>query len=164
MKRPLPQWKGDAWFSPCRKYRYSLSREWDQWKPWVNFIMLNPSTADESKNDPTVERCQRRAVEMGFGHMEVTNIFALRSTDPAGLLKVDDPVGPKNDLWIRLIAKASDLVICAWGTDGKLYERGAHVLQLLRNLDIEPHCLKLSKDGHPCHPLYQPYSLQPQPM
>ena len=164
MKKPLPEWTGDAVFSPCKTYRYMLQRNWGVRRKAVNLLMLNPSTADEMKNDPTVHRCQQRAVDLGFGQLEVTNIFALRSTDPELLKKHPDPVGPDNDAAILDSAKVCDLVICAWGTDGKLYERGKHVLQLLRSNGIKPHCLKLSKDGHPCHPLYLPYSLQPQPM
>ncbi|MEH6402829.1 MAG: DUF1643 domain-containing protein, partial [Sneathiella sp.] len=82
-----------AEFSDCNKYRYSLWRRWDA-GPTVSFLMLNPSTADGSSNDPTVERCHRRAVAMGFGALEVINIFGFRATDPKDLKKAKDPVGP----------------------------------------------------------------------
>lgn len=83
-----------AAFSPCRRYRYRLWRTWGDAAPAV-FVMLNPSTADEIENDPTVERCERRARAMGFGGLRVANIFSLRSTDPTALYTSDDPVGPE---------------------------------------------------------------------
>jgi len=92
--------KTSATFSDCRTYRYSLTRRWGDGEIQT-WLMLNPSTADEVKNDPTVERCQRRAQQSGFGALEVVNIFALRSTDPSALY-VDgiDPIGPDNDQYI----------------------------------------------------------------
>jgi hypothetical protein len=77
-----PQAPGGATFSPCARYRYRLWRDWDATKPALTFVMLNPSTADEVTNDATIERCQRRAIEGGFGRLNVVNIFAYRSTDP----------------------------------------------------------------------------------
>ena len=74
-----------AVFSECKRYRYSLWRVWNPDLPVCMFLMLNPSTADETTNDPTVERCQRRAVQMGYGGLHVGNIFAWRSTDPTGI-------------------------------------------------------------------------------
>jgi hypothetical protein len=87
----------DATFSPCRKYRYTLTRTWVPDLPLINFVMLNPSTADEVVNDPTVERCERRARMWNCGGLIVTNIFAWRSTDPDELRRVADPVGPDKD-------------------------------------------------------------------
>ena len=93
--------KGDApsvaVYSECERYRYSLTRIWDQTGQRVMFVMLNPSTATEVQNDPTVERCERRARALGFGGFRVTNIFAWRDTDPRQMRAAADPVGPGND-------------------------------------------------------------------
>lgn len=150
-----------AVFSDCRKYRYRLWRTWGEAAPAV-FVMLNPSTADEVENDPTVERCERRARAMGFGGLHVANIFALRSTDPSALYNHDDPIGPDNDAAILESVAGAGLVICAWGAHGNLYQRGQKVLQLLRGAGIAPHYLKLNNDGTPKHPLYVGYDVKPQ--
>lgn len=153
-----------ASFSPDRRYRYRLTRVWDDSLPTVCFIMLNPSTADEVQNDPTIERCRRRASQMGFGGLVAVNIFALRSTDPARLYVEADPVGPENDAHIRDAATASGLVICGWGEHGSLLQRGATVLTLLRDAGVIPHALKMNLDGSPAHPLYIGYRVLPTPM
>lgn len=158
-------WGAD--FSACETYRYSLWREFNliggSVMRRVNFIMLNPSTADETKNDPTVERCMRRAITWGFDALDVTNLFALRSTDPIALRSHASPVGPGNDESILRVAKIAELVIVAWGQYGPLQHRAAVVLAMLREAGIALHALKVSKDGSPAHPLYLPYTLQPQP-
>jgi len=152
-----------ATFSECRNYRYQLWRVWDESKPAAVFLMLNPSTADDVDNDPTVERCQRRVHALGYGSLMVVNIFAFRSTDPMALYEQSDPVGPGNDEAILLATKAAGIVICGWGTDGSLRGRGKQVIELLRKNGITPHYLKLNKDGSPGHPLYIAYSVQPKP-
>ena len=86
-----------ARFSIDRRYRYALWRVWDHDENLYNFLLLNPSSADEATNDPTIERCERRARRWGFGGLIVTNLFALCATDPAGLRRVADPIGPEND-------------------------------------------------------------------
>ncbi|MHB1702544.1 MAG: DUF1643 domain-containing protein, partial [Acidobacteriaceae bacterium] len=128
-----------ATFSPCGKYRYTLWRTWDASKSSCLFLMLNPSTADEVDNDPTVERCQRRALAMGYGGLVVCNIFAYRSTDPDALYSLDDPVGPGNDAAILEQASRAALVVCGWGKHGALHGRGEAVLAMLRSADIKPH-------------------------
>lgn len=154
-----------AVFSKDRKYRYTLTRVWGD-GPMLNFIMLNPSIADENDNDPTVERCQRRAVAMGFGSLCVTNIFALVSTDPAGL-RCDDPVGPDNDKALRDMAKAAGMVVCAWGVHGRYLNRSLWVEAMLRGEGVALHHLGMTKSPRksqprqPRHPLYIPYSQQP---
>lgn len=153
--------RGGACFSNCRNYRYQLWRTWSKEPPAV-FIMLNPSTADEVDNDPTVERCERRARSMGFGGLRVANIFALRSTDPQALYQHIDPVGPTNDRHIITSVQGAGIVICAWGSHGKLNGRGEAVLTLLRSCGITPHYLKLNGDGTPKHPLYVSYAVKPQ--
>lgn len=152
-----------AEFSPCTLYRYKLWRIWDTSLPPAVFVMLNPSTADEIDNDPTVERCERRARSMGFGGLRVANIFALRSTYPEALYETSDPVGTENDLAIRESIADAGLVVCAWGGHGKLNGRGEAVLKLIREAGHMPHYLKLNKDGTPKHPLYVGYAQPPVP-
>ena len=158
--------KGDAAsvaeYSDCDRYRYSLTRVWDASGPRALFIMLNPSTATEMQNDPTVERCERRARALGFGAFRVLNIFAWRATDPRDMRAAPDPVGPKNDAAIRDSLDWADRVICAWGTHGAHLDRGPQVERLLRAAGAELYHLGLSKGGHPKHPLYIGYAVQPQ--
>jgi hypothetical protein len=144
-----------AEFSPCRLYRYTLWRRWAE-GPTMLWLMLNPSTADETKNDPTVERCQRRAVAGEYGAVEVCNIFAYRSTDPRALRQVADPVGPENDAKILERAKRAACVVCGWGSHGG--KRGFEVAERLVANGIHLHCLGLTGQGQPKHPLYVPYS------
>jgi hypothetical protein len=123
-------------------------------------MMLNPSTADEFKNDPTVERCEQRARSMGYGGLVVLNIFALRSTDPRGLYTTPDPIGPLNDRVIALFTEGRESAIVGWGCHGKFKDRGNHVLKLLRSSGVKPMALKINRDGSPGHPLYVGYSVQ----
>jgi hypothetical protein len=116
--------------------------------------MLNPSTADAFQLDPTNRRCVGFAQAWGYGSMVTTNIFAFRSTDPAGLRTAIDAVGPANDDAIVEAAVAADLVIAAWGTHGELQGRSDAVRELLRKAEVSLHVLRLTKAGHPGHPLY----------
>ena len=93
----------DAFFSKDRIYRYALWRIWDYDLPKVLFIGLNPSTADEFKNDPTIRRCMRYSYDWGYGGYIMGNIFGYRSTDPRNLKKVKDPIGLDNDFWLKKI-------------------------------------------------------------
>lgn len=157
--------KGDApstaIYSDCERYRYSLTRIWDNAGQRVNFVMLNPSTATEVQNDPTVERCERRARALGFGSFAVTNIFAWRETDPRAMRIAADPIGPGNDAAIAERADWADMVIAAWGTHGAHLDRGTHVAAFLQASGRPLFHLGLSKAGHPKHPLYLPYTQQP---
>lgn len=157
--------KGDAWsvatYSDCEHYRYDLTRTWDETGDKVLFVMLNPSTATERQNDPTVERCERRARALGFGQFRVCNIFAWRATDPRDMRAAADPVGPDNDDAIRAGAAWADMILCAWGTHGAHLGRGAAVEALLRETGKDLWHLGLSKAGHPKHPLYIGYSVAP---
>lgn len=159
--------KGDAHsvaiYSPCEAYRYSLTRTWDQTGRKALFVMLNPSTATEIQNDPTVERCERRARALGFGAFCVTNIFAFRATDPKVMRAEPDPNGPGNDAAILSNVPWADMIVCAWGTHGAHLNRGPEVEQLLRATKRPLYHLGLSKAGHPKHPLYISYSKQPEP-
>ncbi len=151
-----------ALYSDCENYRYALTRIWDDTGGKVAFVMLNPSTATEVQNDPTVERCERRARALGFGAFRVCNIFAWRDTDPKNMRAATDPVGPENDATIIKAAAWADQIICAWGTHGAHLSRGVAVETLLRNTGLPLFHLGLSKAGHPKHPLYISYSEQPR--
>lgn len=159
--------KGDAastaTYSPCERYRYALTRVWNETGGTVSFVMLNPSTATEVQNDPTVERCERRARTLGYGAFRVTNIFAWRDTDPKAMRAAAEPIGPDNDAAIADACLWADRVICAWGTHGAYLNRGAAVEALIRGTGVTPYHLGLSKAGHPKHPLYLPYTQQPEP-
>ncbi|MEM7242250.1 MAG: DUF1643 domain-containing protein [Pseudomonadota bacterium] len=157
--------KGDAAsiaeYSECEQFRYTLTRVWDTDAPRAAFIMLNPSTATEVQNDPTVERCERRARAMGFGAFRVCNIFAYRATDPRDMRAASDPIGPLNDEAIRAAVAWADKVICAWGTHGAHLDRGPAVEALLRDTGAALYHLGLSQAGHPKHPLYISYATKP---
>ncbi|MGR3483773.1 MAG: DUF1643 domain-containing protein [Paracoccaceae bacterium] len=162
--------KGDAasWatYSDDLTHRYLLERAWGP-GPRMLFVMLNPSTATEAQNDPTVERCERRARAYGCGAMRVTNVFGLRSTDPRGLRMATDPVGAQNDDAIAESARdwlrADEVTLCAWGTHGAHLGRGPAVEALLRATGRPLSVLGLTKDGHPRHPLYVGYAQRPSP-
>ena len=157
--------KGDAAseavYSDCERYRYRLTRIWQPSGPRAVFIMLNPSTATELQNDPTVERCERRARVLGFGSFSVANIFAFRATDPRNMRAATDPVGPQNDATILALAAASDRIICAWGTHGAHLRRGDEIEIKLRSLNRPLFHLGVTKAGAPTHPLYISYERQP---
>lgn len=148
----------EALYSPCEGYRYGLSRQWNQSGDWVLFVMLNPSTADEHRNDPTIERCERRARAMGAGGLRIANLCAWRATRPADLKRATDPVGPDNDALLADWHATSDLTIAAWGVHGTLLGRDQ---QVLAQMTGPLHHLGLTRDGHPRHPLYVPYATQP---
>lgn len=153
-----------AEFSPCRQFRWTLLRRWSD-GPTVAFIGLNPSTADEHQLDPTVTRCVNRADALGFGRLVMLNIFAFRSTDPKALkvrLRAGlEIVGERNDETIRREARAADQVVCCWGSHGKIAGRGSYVLAGPL-AGVRLHCLETTRGGHPAHPLYLPYSLEPR--
>lgn len=150
-----------ATYSDCERYRYALTRTWDEQAKRVLFVMLNPSKATEVQNDPTVERCERRARALGFGAFQVTNIFAWRDTDPFKMRKATDPIGPDNDAAILAGVAWADQVIAAWGTHGAHLGRGPQMAAMLHAADKPIFTLGLSKHGHPKHPLYISYSQQP---
>jgi hypothetical protein len=152
----------DAVYSDCERYRYLLTRVWGS-GPRALFVMLNPSTATEMQNDPTVERCERRARALGYGAFRVTNIFAFRATDPRVMRAAVDPVGPANDAAILDSAAWADSVLCAWGNHGLHLDRGAHVVALLRGTQAPLFHLGLTGQGQPRHPLYVSYDQRPQP-
>ena len=150
-----------AKFSKCRRWRYLLWRCWDPAEPVANFLMLNPSTADEFKLDPSCTRARNYAEQWGYGALIVTNIFGWRSTDPAQLRKVKDPVGRGNDAAILKAAREAKLVVCAWGNHGEYLARGHEVRAMLASQGVALHCLRMTGVGHPTHPLYLPAKLKP---
>lgn len=139
-----------AEISKCEKYRYQLGRKWSEGKT-VNFIMLNPSTADANLDDPTIRRCISFAKKFGFGSLIVTNLWAYRSTDPNIItsLSAEEAYGPENTSHILECAKSCNLLIVAWGTHGMM---GNRVLNHLREYKLW--CLGKTKAGYPKHPLY----------
>jgi len=152
-----------AVFSHCMKYRYYLSRAWGKnGGKAIMFLMLNPSTADEVKNDPTVERCERRARAMGYDSFIVCNIFAYRATNPKDMRVQKDPVGQKNDQYIVDAAKVADRVICAWGSHGSFMNRNEWIRKLLKESGAKVFYLRMTASGNPSHPLYLPYSEEPK--
>lgn len=151
-----------AVFSHCSRWRYLLWRRWDADKPAANFLMLNPSTADEAKLDPTCARARDYAERWGYGALVVTNVFAWRATDPAAMKAAADPVGPDNDRAIVRAAREAALVVCAWGNHGAHLERSARIVALLKRAGVSLHALRVNGSGEPAHPLYLKGSLRPR--
>lgn len=152
-----------ARFSACRRWRTLLWRRWDEAKPAANFLMLNPSTADETVLDPTCARARDYTARWGYGALLVTNVFAWRATNPDEMKAALDPVGKGNDGAILRAARKSAIVVCAWGNHGAHLERSQAVLRLLRNAGVALHALRLNANGEPAHPLYLPGRLRPRP-
>lgn len=151
----------DALIDGTKKYRYMLMRQWgDNRNNFVNFVMLNPSTADAKKDDRTIESCIRLTRNWGFDGFYVTNLFALRATHPKVLKDSDDPVGIDNDKFINKYARSCKLVVLAWGNHGSLHNRNQIVLEKLNKI-ITPYCLNKTKLGHPSHPLYTKRNTKP---
>jgi hypothetical protein len=152
-----------ATISSCETYRYQLWREWDASLPRVLFIMLNPSTADAARDDPTIRKCIAYARAWGHGSLEVVNLFAVRSTSPALIYTHADPIGRSNDPLILESAYRSQLIVAAWGTHGEHRARDRHVGALLSLHGFKLHCLKVTDKGLPNHPLYLKGDLRPMP-
>lgn len=147
-------------FSADRAHRYTLPRTIGSGDRTVAFIMLNPSTADETQDDPTIRRCIGFARAWDFDRLIVGNLFAFRATDPREMKSAADPIGPDNDRWLLEIVKAADLVVCAWGQHGHYLERAAMVSWMLRKR-TPLHAIELAKDTTPKHPLYLRGDLRP---
>lgn len=149
-----------ALYSPCGAYRYGLERVWGApGSVPLLWIMLNPASADEQRNDPTIERCQRRARALGFGAMRIANLFAFRAGKPATLRRAAAPVGPENDALLLRWHAGAGMTLAGWGMHGAHLGRGAEVADLLTG---DLHVLGLTRDGHPRHPLYVAYAEQPR--
>lgn len=149
-----------AEFSKCRTWRYALWRQWD-WQGYANqvmFIGLNPSTADETEDDPTIRRCIRFAKDWGYGGLIMMNAFAFRATDPNVMKAAADPVGPGNDEALAYRRTQAGMIVAAWGVHCPP-EREKRIRQVIGNA---VHCLGKTKDGKPRHPLYLRADTQPQ--
>jgi hypothetical protein len=141
--------------SECGTYRYTLTREGDMHvdKGTALFLMLNPSTADATVDDPTIRRCRSFAQAWGCNGFTVANLYAFRATKPADLWKAFDPVGPENDMHLRALAREYTDVVCAWGANAKA-DRVEVVTRLLLGAGARLWCLGTTEAGHPRHPLY----------
>lgn len=147
-----------AVLSECGTYRYELTRRWDD-GPSVTWIMLNPSRADATVDDPTIRRCIGFAKSWGYSAITVRNLYGLRATKPAALWCHPDPVGPENDAHL-LRCVGDPLVVCAWGAQGR---RGSRVIKTLGERHAPLHILAFT-DGvppRPRHPLYLKADLTP---
>lgn len=153
-----------ATLSPCRAYRYDLVRRWSDALPTLAFVGLNPSTADEEEDDATVRRCVAFARREGAGGLVMLNAYALRSTDPAGLRRAADPVGPENDATLRRHFGGGDVVrvVAAWGANVAL-ERERVIERIAAAARRPLHCLGRTKFGFPRHPLYVPAATPLEP-
>jgi hypothetical protein len=149
-------------FSADRRYRYVLWRDWSgRAQPrYLMVIGLNPSTADETNDDPTIRRCIRFAKDWGFDALCMTNLFAFRATDPDVMKAEPDPIGVENNWRLWELAKGASLVLAAWGVHGDHMGRAAAIV---KGLGTDLHALGVTKDGHPRHPLYMPANARPSP-
>ena len=145
--------KRSAEFSPCRTWRYTLERYWGP-GPHVLFILLNPSTADETYDDPTNRRGQSFARDWRMHGVVFCNLFAFRTPDPREMKSSEDPVGPENNYTILEQAARADKIVLAWGIHGTFRERDEEVLKLLQDRNYQCYHLGLTKHSHPKHPLY----------
>lgn len=163
---PVPEWKAaDAVVSDCGRYRYLLTRGWGE-GPRLAIVMLNPSTADASVDDPTIRRCMAFAWRDGYAGIEVANLYALRATRPSALETASDPEGPDNFKHLEAMAQrhAGRKILCAWGASQ--YAAPEHVrgvFNLLGGYEAELCCLGETAKGAPRHPLYVAGSAQLQP-
>lgn len=154
-------WSGGAVYSKCETYRYHLWRKFagvPESHGALVVCMLNPSTATEAKNDATIVRLASRARSGNYAGLHVFNLFAHRARDPKELFNVHDPIGPDNDRMIAMAVEGEVDVVCAWGEHGTYRDRDRDVLKLLKDHDVGLHAFKVSKGGHPMHPLYLPYT------
>lgn len=147
-----------AVFSPDRVYRYTLWRTWLGGNgQYLMVIGLNPSTADEITNDPTVFRCMDFAQRWGFSALCMTNLFAFRATDPFVMKFHPSPIGEQNDEYLLQVSRKAGLILAAWGNHGNHLQRDRAVIQMIPNL----YCLRKTKAGYPQHPLYLPKTTKP---
>lgn len=156
METSLKNIVGNAVFDKTGKYRYSLCRVWNADGQRAAFIMLNPSNADATLNDPTITRCIGFADKMGCGSLEVVNLFAYRTAYPKELRVCRRPIGKLNDQYIRAAVEMANFVVVAWGNWGELHGRDREVLELIASR--RPlFCFGITGKGHPRHPLFLSY-------
>ena len=150
--------KADTIFLEDKVHRYVLTREWDLDKPSIMFIALNPSIGRTKKlTTPTIRRCIGFARQWGFGKLFVANLFSFRATFPKDLFNSHNPVGNKNDYWLKKLAKDVDKIVLAYGNRGKFKNRHDEILKIID----DPYCIKKLKTGMPPHPLYLKYTKKP---
>lgn len=147
-----------ASLSSCGRYRYQLRRTWDEkLRPYV-IGMLNPSTADDEVDDPTIRVCMTRARKLNCGSLIVWNLGALRATDPKLWMRSNCPIGARNDWWIKYTlqecSERNGIAVVAWGNHGTFRERGKVALRALYEAEVQPMCLGVTNNGQPRHPLY----------
>ncbi len=151
----------DAILDKTRKYRYMLKRHWNtDGKNFANFILLNPSTADEKNDDPTITACTNIAKNLDCDGLWVTNLFAFRATKPTDLKKATQPVGKMNNKYLKDYSKRAKITIVAWGNHGNYQGRDAEVIKLLKEIE-DLQCLEITKLGMPKHPLYVKRNTKP---
>lgn len=138
---------------PLQSYRYLLTRTWDYQRPQLAVIGLNPSTATEIVDDPTIRRLTSFARDNAYGGLLMLNLFAYRATDPREMKRARDPIGPLNDEAIAACCGTYD-TLCAWGVHGHHLDRDRRVTQHLRDLGARLLCLGQTSSGAPKHPLY----------
>lgn len=158
MKRATGSVDGEAW------HRYGLSRLWDENRPTLCWVMLNPSTADDLNDDPTIRKCVGFAKQWGYGRISVVNLFTFRATDPKHLKAAGYPTGDPSvtDLALRGAFDRASKVIVAWGANvkatGETADRAKEVLSMIHEAGHAPQALRITESGQPGHPLYIPYS------
>ena len=144
-----------AIYSPDKLHRYVLKRTWPVGNDkLVTFVLLNPSTATEYQDDPTIRRCVRFAIQWGYSGLYILNLFGYRATLPSAMRKADDPVGPDNLRYIK--ETQTELVVIGWGNHGVYLDQDKLVLKELNN----PMALGINQNKTPKHPLYVPYSAE----
>lgn len=143
--------------SADEKYRYVLWRIWDDTKPKWMFALLNPSTATEAENDPTITRQIERAKRAGAGGIIVVNAGAIRETDSDKAVRDADPIGPHNHFWVKGMLTQVETVVVGWGPKAARFKGGEKLMQLFEEEGVTVHALKINKDGSPAHPLYIGY-------
>ena len=153
--------ESSAVYSPCKKYRYSLTRAIPNSKLSLLFILLNPSTATEIANDLTVSRCQTRARVLGDGSFRICNLFAYRTKSPAIMKNYPEPIGPQNDRIIHNSILWATKIICAWGGHGTHLNRSREIREMIDTIGTTVDHLGLTKNNQPKHPLYLSYSQKP---
>lgn len=159
MRALAPALGSSAQLSADRAYRYVLWRIWGR-GPLAVFVGLNPSTADEREDDPTIRRCVRFARDWGFDGLAMVNLFAFRATDPRELRTSDDPIGPDNDVVLERVCADAGIVVAAWGANRMARDRAQDVVEseVLGGFSV----LSLTASGHPLHPLYARASCVPR--
>jgi hypothetical protein len=156
----------DADISPCKKYRYRLTRTWDE-RPPLPFVMLNPSWADAEKDDNTITRCMDFAMRAGAVGIIDVNLYALREPHPPRLKEAKDPFGPDNEAALIEVAtqaiRSGQPIVCAWGNDGANYGGDKRAMDILQRAGARLVCLGKTKDGNPRHPGRLPANQQFEP-